>query len=105
MDEERIHDLITGYFFWIFGFLRAHHFYFGKPLSGTVYFFTMGLFLIGWIVGLFLIPAMEEEANLHFTTGPVDYSLAWILLIFLGLFGIHRMVSAKASFLSPAPVS
>ncbi len=95
MDEERTHDLIIGYFFWIFGFLGAHRFYFGKPLSGTVYFFTMGLFLIGWIVDLFLIPAMEEEANLRFTAGPVDYSLAWILLIFLGLFGVHRMYMGK----------
>ncbi|NIA04674.1 MAG: NINE protein [Proteobacteria bacterium] len=95
MDEERTHDLIIGYFFWIFGFVGAHRFYFGKPLSGTVYFFTMGLFLIGWIVDLFLIPAMEQEANLRFTAGPIDYSLAWILLIFLGLFGIHRMYMGK----------
>lgn len=95
MEEERTHDLIIGYFFWIFGFLGAHRFYFGKPLSGTVYFFTMGLFLIGWIVDLFLIPAMEKEANLRFTAGPIDYSLAWILLIFLGLFGIHRMYMGK----------
>lgn len=95
MDEERTHDLIIGYFLWIFGFLGAHRFYFGKPLSGTVYFFTMGLFLIGWIVDLFLIPAMEEEANVRFAAGPVDYSLAWILLIFLGLFGIHRMYMGK----------
>lgn len=95
MDEERTHDLIIGYFLWIFGFLGAHRFYFGKPLSGTVYFFTMGLFLIGWIVDLFLIPAMEEEANIRFAAGPVDYSLAWILLIFLGLFGIHRMYMGK----------
>jgi len=95
MDEERTHDLIIGYFLWIFGFLGAHRFYFGKPLSGTVYFFTIGLFLIGWIVDLFLIPAMEEEANIRFAAGPVDYSLAWILLIFLGLFGIHRMYMGK----------
>ncbi len=95
MDEERTHDLIIGYFLWLFGFLGAHRFYFGKPLSGTVYFFTMGLFLIGWIVDLFLIPAMEEEANIRFTAGPIDYSLAWILLIFLGLFGIHRMYLGK----------
>ncbi len=95
MDEERTHDLIIGYFLWLFGFLGAHRFYFGKPLSGTVYFFTMGLFLIGWIVDLFLIPAMEEEANIRFAVGPIDYSLAWILLIFLGLFGIHRMYMGK----------
>jgi len=95
MDEERTHDLIIGYFLWLFGFLGAHRFYFGKPLSGTVYFFTMGLFLIGWIVDLFLIPAMEEEANIRFAAGPIDYSLAWILLIFLGLFGIHRMYMGK----------
>ena len=49
------HSKLIGYLLWIFGFTGAHRFYYGKPLTGTLWFFTCGLFLIGWIVDLFLI--------------------------------------------------
>lgn len=95
MEEQHTHNLVVGYIIWIFGFLGAHRFYYGKPISGTIYFFTLGLFFIGWIVDLFLIPGMEREADIRFTAGPVDYTVAWILLVFLGLFGVHRMYMGK----------
>jgi len=95
MEEQRTHNLVVGYIIWIFGFLGVHRFYYGKPISGTIYFFTLGIFFIGWIVDLFLIPGMEREADIRFTLGPVDYTVAWILLVFLGLFGIHRMYMGK----------
>jgi len=95
MEEQRTHNLVVGYILWIFGFLGAHRFYYGKPISGTIYFFTLGIFFIGWIVDLFLIPGMEREADIRFTLGPIDYTVAWILLVFLGLFGIHRMYMGK----------
>lgn len=85
----------VGYLLWIFGFLGAHRFYFGRPVTGTIWFFTFGLFLIGWIVDLFLIPGMDKEADLRFRAGPINYSVAWILMTFLGLFGIHRMYMGK----------
>ncbi|MCI5223575.1 MAG: NINE protein, partial [Candidatus Electrothrix sp. AR4] len=72
-----------------------HRFYYGKPVSGTVYFFTLGLLGIGWIIDLFLIPGMDRQADLRFTPGPRDYNIAWLLLVFLGLFGIHRMYMGK----------
>ena len=84
-----------GYLLWIFGFIGAHRFYYGKPISGTIYFFTLGLFLIGWLVDLFLIPSMNREADIRFHEGDIDYNLAWILLTFLGLFGIHRLYMGK----------
>jgi TM2 domain-containing membrane protein YozV len=84
-----------GYILWLFGFTGAHRFYYGKPLTGTLWFLTLGLFLVGWIVDLFLIPSMDRQADLRFHTGPVDYTVAWILLTFLGLFGIHRMYMGK----------
>ncbi len=95
--EEKIttHSLIIGYVIWIFGFLGAHRFYYGKPISGTIYFFTLGLFFIGWLVDLFLIPGMDREADLRFESGAIDYTLAWLLLVFLGVFGIHRMYMGK----------
>lgn len=84
------HSKTIGYLLWVFGFTGAHRFYFGKPISGTIWFFTLGLLGIGWIIDLFLIPSMERNAASRFDPGPVDYSVAWILLTFLGLFGVHR---------------
>jgi len=89
------HRKKIGYILWIFGFTGSHRFYYGKPLIGTIYFFTFGLLGIGWLVDLFLIPYMDRQADLRFTTGPVDYSVAWLLLTFLGIFGIHRMYMNK----------
>ena len=84
-----------GYILWIFGFIGAHRFYYGKPKSGTIYFFTLGLLGIGWLVDLFLISSMDRQADLRFRAGHINYSVAWILLTFLGVFGIHRMYMEK----------
>jgi len=92
---QNTHTPLIGYLLWLFGFTGSHRFYYGRPISGTIYFFTLGLFFIGWLVDLFLIPGMDRHADLRFTTGPIDYNVAWILLTFLGLFGIHRMYMGK----------
>lgn len=93
--QQTTHTPLIGYLLWLFGFTGAHRFYYGRPVSGTIYFFTLGLFFIGWIVDLFLIPGMDRQADLRFTKGPLDYNTAWILLTFLGFFGIHRMYMGK----------
>ncbi len=67
MQRQDTHSKLIGYLLWIFGFLGAHRFYYGKPVTGTIWFFTFGLLFIGWIVDLFLIPAMDREADLRFT--------------------------------------
>ncbi|HEX9584250.1 MAG TPA: TM2 domain-containing protein [Gammaproteobacteria bacterium] len=89
------HSKVIGYVLWIFGFIGAHRFYYGKTLTGILYFFTLGLLLVGWIVDLFLIPSMDRQADLRFTEGPKDYNVTWILLTFLGVFGIHRFYLGK----------
>ena len=89
------HSKVIGYVLWIFGFMGAHRFYYGKTLTGVLYFFTLGLLLVGWIVDLFLIPSMDRQADLRFTEGPKDYNVTWILLTFLGIFGIHRFYLGK----------
>ena len=61
------HSKVLGYLLWIFGFTGAHRFYYGKPVTGTIWFFTLGLLGIGWLIDLFLIPAMDREADLRFT--------------------------------------
>jgi TM2 domain-containing membrane protein YozV len=89
------HSKTMGYILWLFGFFGAHRFYFGKPITGTLYFFTLGLFLIGWIIDLFLIPRMDAEADLRYIEGKINYNISWILLTFLGLLGIHRFYMGK----------
>ena len=89
------HSVPIGYVFWLFGFTGAHRFYFGKPISGTIYFFTLGLFGIGWLVDLFLIPGMDSAADSRFRKGHLDYTIAWLLLTFLGFFGAHRFYMGK----------
>ena len=89
------HSKMLGYLLWFFGFTVAHRFYFGKPITGTLWFFTLGLLGIGWLVDVFLIPGMDRRADHRYTSGPVEYSLAWILLTFLGLFGVHRFYMGK----------
>jgi TM2 domain-containing membrane protein YozV len=93
--EPNTHSLIMGYLLWIFGFMGAHRFYYGKQVSGTIWFFTLGLFFVGWIIDLFLIPSMDREADWRFEPGPINYSLAWIFLTFLGIFGVHRFYQGK----------
>lgn len=89
------HSLLIGYLLWIFGFIGAHRFYYGRPLSGTIYFFTLGLFFIGWLADLFLIPGLQRSAVDSFIPGPFDYDIAWVLLTFLGIFGVHRFYQQK----------
>ncbi|OYP38563.1 hypothetical protein CGZ80_01995 [Rhodopirellula sp. MGV] len=86
---------VAAYLYWILGIFGAHRFYLGKPISGTIYFFTGGLLLIGWIVDLFLIPAMVHEAKQRYRPGWIDYTLAWVLFTFLGVFGVHRIYMGK----------
>ncbi len=94
-EREDTHLTSVGYILWIFGFTGSHRFYFGKPISGTIWFLTFGLFLVGWIVDFFLMPSLEQQAELRFRAGKIDYTVAWILLTFLGAFGVHRMYLGK----------
>lgn len=93
--DNDTHSVVIGYVLWIFGFMGAHRFYYGKPVSGTIWFFTLGLLFIGWIIDLFLIPSMDREADFKYRSGPVNYTVSWVLLTFLGIFGIHRFYMGK----------
>lgn len=95
MPLTNTHSKAIGYLLWIFGFMGAHRFYYGRPISGTLYFFTLGLLLVGWIVDLFLIPGMDRAADRRYIDGDINYTLAWVLLTFLGIFGIHRFYLGK----------
>lgn len=85
------HSLTMGYLLWIFGFTGAHRFYYGRPISGTIWFCTLGLLGVGWLVDLFLMPSLARTAGRkYYYDGTRDYDVAWLLLTFFGALGVHR---------------
>lgn len=95
MKDQNTHNVLLGYILWIFGFTGAHRFFFGKPITGTIWFFTLGLLGVGWLIDALLIPSMDRQAGRRFKKGAIDYNIAWIFLTFLGLFGVHRFYMGK----------
>ncbi len=93
--KKDTHSIPFGYIVWFFGFTGAHRFYYGRPLTGTLWFSTFGLFGIGWLIDFFLIPSMDREADLKYSAGEINYNIAWILLVYLGYLGIHRFYMRK----------
>ncbi|KAK3094594.1 hypothetical protein FSP39_003756 [Pinctada imbricata] len=56
--------LDDAYLLWFpLGILGLHHFYLNRPVWGLVYFFTFGLFGLGWLVDLFRIPFLLKTCN------------------------------------------
>lgn len=95
VQEHSTHSKTIGYLLWIFGFMGAHRFYFGRQKTGILWFFTLGLLGVGWVIDLFLIPSMSRSASERYAKGSYDYSVAWILQTFLGYLGIHRFYLGK----------
>jgi len=59
----------TAYLLWglcIFGVCGIQRLYTGRILSGIIYLLTFGIFGIGQLVDLLLIPGMVSERNHHF---------------------------------------
>ena len=104
------HSRTLGHLLWIFGFIGAHRFYFGKRKTGllmallTILGAATGPFLlfvpwmlvgVWWMVDFFLIFRMDRQADERYAAGPLNYSAAWLLLTFLGAFGAHRFYQGK----------
>jgi TM2 domain-containing membrane protein YozV len=63
-DEEK--DKTTAYLLWcagLFGFTGLHRFYLGKPVTGLLWFFTGGMFVIGQLIDLFTLGKRVDEHN------------------------------------------
>ncbi len=55
------------YLLWVlggFGVLGLHRFYLGRWVTGLIWFLTGGLFLVGAVIDVFLIPGMVRIENL-----------------------------------------
>jgi TM2 domain-containing membrane protein YozV len=89
------HSVLVGYLLWLFGFLGAHRFYYGKKVSGVIYLCTLGLLGVGWLFDLFWMPVLARSARRRYFDGPYSYDFAWVLQTFLGVFGLHRMYLGK----------
>ncbi len=61
--REESHTPVIGYILWIFGFLGAHRFYYGRPITGTLYLFTLGLFFIGVIYDFWTLNEQIDLIN------------------------------------------
>jgi TM2 domain-containing membrane protein YozV len=38
---------------------------------------------------------MDRKADQRYVSGPINYSVAWLLLTYLGVFGLHRFYVGK----------
>ena len=57
-------NLTVAYLLCIFlGGLGIHRFYYGRWMTGLIWMGTGGLFLVGWIVDLFLLPGIHADSE------------------------------------------
>ncbi|MEZ2335467.1 NINE protein [Mucilaginibacter sp. RCC_168] len=57
----------TAYILWFFlGLIGVHKFYLNKTGMGILYFFTCGIFFIGWFIDLFTLGSQVDTYNALF---------------------------------------
>ena len=60
-DQKHLDD---AYLLWMpMGLLGFHHFYLNRPVWGLIYFFTSGLFGVGWLIDGFRLSCLVKECN------------------------------------------
>ncbi len=62
--EKNSKSMLATYLLWFFlGGIGLHKFYLRKTGMGVLYIFTGGLFVIGWLIDIFLIPSQVRQVN------------------------------------------
>ncbi|XP_002740495.1 uncharacterized protein LOC100375740 [Saccoglossus kowalevskii] len=57
-------SLCDAYVLWFpFGIFGFHHFYLNRPCYGLLYFCTLGLFGIGWLIDFCRLPSLVKDIN------------------------------------------
>lgn len=94
---RKTHTLSMGIVCWALGgFLGLHRFYYDSRKIAWLYFFTLGLLGVGWVADLFFLKKLQAQMEKkRYKQGSANYSLAWILFIFLGILGIHKLYLQK----------
>jgi TM2 domain-containing membrane protein YozV len=111
------HSTLIGYFFWLlFGWFGVHRFYFGKRLGGALFALAFAAVSAAWLIRHFtlhdrpgapgligfaaiaaawlidglLVPRMRRQSARRYQVGRYSYTVAWLLLVLLGVLGAHR---------------
>jgi TM2 domain-containing membrane protein YozV/predicted Ser/Thr protein kinase len=101
--RRRVFSTVAAYLLWLppLGILGFHRFYLGRTATGLLYYLTLGLLGIGWLLDLFTIPSLVRQAQRTGAQSATDDGealgtayLLWILPP-LGFLGAHRYYAGR----------
>ncbi|XP_062601245.1 uncharacterized protein LOC134262941 [Saccostrea cucullata] len=100
--EKKKKNLDDAYVCWLpAGFLGLHHFYLNNIGLGVVYFFTFGLFGVGWVADAFLMSYHVKKANSDIPDDSKKKSTATTCILAIspaGILGAHHYYLNRIGF-------
>lgn len=77
-----------------FGLFGFHRFFLNQKWWGLLYLCTLGILGLGVVFDIFYMPKFFEKSS-RLEKGDVDYNLCWILFVFTGVLGLHKLYLGK----------